>query len=88
MPVSATSCFDHARFAIRVRETGLRPEEFAARVGCSMVWLWKLENGKAPPSMDMLGRLAAALGVHPGELLTAVPAAGDPAPDVAPAGAA
>jgi transcriptional regulator with XRE-family HTH domain len=29
----------------------------------------EIENGRANPELDTLGKIAAALGVHPGELL-------------------
>ena len=76
---SATTVFNHAKFRELKRATGLTHTEFAASVGCSAVWLWRLETGRSQPKIDMLGRLAAAVGVQPAELLTAVEDPADPA---------
>ena len=67
---SAITVFDHAKFRELRIATGLTPTEFAASVGCSAVWLWRLEAGRSKPNAALLVRLAAAVGVQPAELLT------------------
>jgi transcriptional regulator with XRE-family HTH domain len=77
---SSITVFDCAKFSELWRATGLTPTEFAASVHCSPVWLWRLETGRSKPNIAMLGRIAAALGLPPGELLTVRdPARAEPA---------
>ncbi len=53
------------------REKGLTQEQLSERVDVVRSFICSLENGKKQPSFDMLFRLAAALGVKPGQLVDA-----------------
>ena len=53
----------------RVRqERGLTQEELALAAETDLRYLGSIERGKGNPSVAMLGRLAAVLGVHPRDL--------------------
>jgi DNA-binding XRE family transcriptional regulator len=56
------------------RQTGHRGQgrsqgALAADAGILLELISRIENGAANPELDTLGKIAAALGVHPGELL-------------------
>jgi len=52
------------------RETkGLTQKALADAVGLSEHAIYLFESGRTDPSLDTLRRLAAALGVQPGDLL-------------------
>ena len=54
----------------RLREAkGLSPGALAADAGIFQELISPIENGAATPELDTLGKIAVALGVHPGELL-------------------
>jgi transcriptional regulator with XRE-family HTH domain len=54
----------------RLREAkGLSQGALAADAGIYQELISRIENGAANPELDMLGKIAAALGVHPRELL-------------------
>lgn len=53
------------------QEKGLTQEQLSERVDVVRSFICALENGKKQPSLDMIFRLAAALGVKPGELVDA-----------------
>jgi transcriptional regulator with XRE-family HTH domain len=76
------SCFDNAKLARLRREWCDRhdasTEHFADRVPISYPYLMRLESGPNTPSMEMLRKLAATLGIHPGELLTIAPEEAEP----------
>ena len=59
--------------AIRVRQVrnarGWTQEELADRVGLSVRYIGEIERLQASPTVNVLGRLADALGIEPGELL-------------------
>ena len=50
-------------------EKGLTQEQLSERVDVVRSYICTLENGKKQPSLDMMLRLANALGVRPGELV-------------------
>jgi transcriptional regulator with XRE-family HTH domain len=50
-------------------EAGLSQEELAFRAGMKRTYLSDLERGTRNPNVRSLGRLAAALGVPPHQLL-------------------
>ncbi len=51
------------------KERGLTQENLAQDAGIVVRYLSAIEAGRENPTVDVLGRLAAALGVHPGVLL-------------------
>ncbi len=53
------------------QENGLTQEQLSERVDVVRSFICSLENGKKQPSLNMIFRLAAALGVRPGELVDA-----------------
>jgi transcriptional regulator with XRE-family HTH domain len=55
-------------------EKGLTQEQLSERVDVVRSFICTLESGKKQPSLSMVFRLAAALGVSPGELVDAVAA--------------
>jgi transcriptional regulator with XRE-family HTH domain len=65
----------HGPLKLRVRELrealGLTPAELAARMGCHVMTIRRLELGGGRPNAADLGRLAKALEVEPSELLEA-----------------
>lgn len=54
-------------FGVRLREArvslGMTQAELATRAGLTSVHLWRLEGGGAAPGIDLVERLARALGV-------------------------
>jgi transcriptional regulator with XRE-family HTH domain len=48
---------------------GLSQDALAADANQHQGLISEIENGRANPELDTLGKIAAALGVHPGELL-------------------
>ncbi len=80
MPPKKTR-IDHAdvvrRFADRLRETrlalGLTQVEVARRAEVTVNYVGRLEAAGAAPGIDLLDRLAAALGITAADLLPAVP---------------
>jgi transcriptional regulator with XRE-family HTH domain len=63
------------QFASRLRELrssrGMTQAELARHASVAASYVWKLESGAAAPGIDLLGRLAAALGTTPHDLLPA-----------------
>ncbi len=63
---------DYSRFGESLRrfrkEAGMNLALLAAKAGCSESMLSKIENGKGNPSLDLLHRIAQALGVSIGHL--------------------
>ena len=61
------------RFAANLRATrigtGLSQEELASRAELDRTYVSSVERGRRNISIDNIGRLAEALGVHPAELL-------------------
>ena len=54
----------------RVRRTKeLTQEDLAGEAGIGMRHLGRIERGEISPTIDILGKVAAALGVHPAVLL-------------------
>lgn len=51
------------------KERGLTQEQLAMETGIDLTYLGGIERGRRNPSVSVLGRLAASLGVHPSELL-------------------
>ncbi len=70
------------RFAERLRELrrgrGMTQADLAERARVTATYVGRLENAGAAPGIDLVARLAAALGVGPAELL---PTADPPDPD-------
>ena len=64
-------------FAARLREVrssrGMTQAELARQAKVAISYVWKLESGAAAPGIDLLARLASALGTTPQELLPAAP---------------
>jgi transcriptional regulator with XRE-family HTH domain len=57
-------------FVRRLREAkGLSQGALAADAGIYQELISRIENGAANPELDTLGKIAAALGVYPRELL-------------------
>jgi transcriptional regulator with XRE-family HTH domain len=48
---------------------GLSQDALAADAGLFQKLISGIENGRANPELDTLGKIAAALGAHPRELL-------------------
>ena len=54
----------------RLRKSrGLSQEELAGEAGIAMRHLGRIERGEGNPTVEIMGKLAAVLDVHPGELL-------------------
>src|SRR5581483_10912712 len=87
MPTSRNDA-DHLIALVGARAKLLRAiaghtqEEMAARTGCTLRNYQRLESGHVNLSLRSVARLAAALGVHPGELF--VPEARAAGPKAAP----
>ncbi len=60
-------------FAERLRETrvsyGMTQAELAAKAHVTTSYIWRLEAAASAPGIDLLERLAKALGVAPADLL-------------------
>jgi transcriptional regulator with XRE-family HTH domain len=54
------------------QERELTQEQLSERVGVVHSFICSMESGKKQPSLNMVLRLAAALGVRPGELVDAM----------------
>lgn len=65
------------RVAARLSVTSL-----ASKAGCSVAYLWQLENGDYSASPDMLGRLADALDCDITDLMPPEPGAAAKSPKV------
>lgn len=50
-------------------ERKLTQEQLAHESGIDLTYLGGIERGRRNPSVDVLGRLARSLGVHPADLL-------------------
>lgn len=70
-------------FAARLRrlrsERGMTQAELAIHAGVSVAYVGRLERGRAAPGIDLVAKLAQALGVRAGELLPDGPPADGPA---------
>ena len=53
-------------------ESGLSQEQLGEKLDIVRSYICSLESGKRQPSLTMIFRLAAALGIKPGELVDAV----------------
>jgi len=53
-------------------KVGLTQEQMAERMGVSVGFFGMMEVGRRWPNIDMLFRIARALGVRPGELMNAL----------------
>jgi len=53
-------------------EKGLSQEQLGEKLDIVRSYICSLESGKRQPSLAMIFRLAAALGIKPGELVDAV----------------
>ena len=53
-------------------EAGLTQEQMAERMNVSVGFFGMMEVGRRWPNIDMLFRIARALGVRPGELIDAL----------------
>jgi transcriptional regulator with XRE-family HTH domain len=51
------------------RDRGLTQEKLALDAGIDLTYLGGIERGRRNPSVLVLGRLAAVLGIHPRDLL-------------------
>lgn len=52
------------------KERKLTQEQLAMETEIDLTYLGGIERGRRNPSVSVLGRLAAALGVHPRDLLS------------------
>jgi transcriptional regulator with XRE-family HTH domain len=52
------------------KERGLSQEELAGEAGIAMRHLGRIERGEGNPTVEIMGKLAAVLDVHPSMLLT------------------
>ena len=63
------------RFGARLRELrnsrGLTQADLASKAHVTASYVWRLESGGAAPGIDLLDRLAAALGTTAADLLPA-----------------
>ncbi len=50
-------------------KTGLSQESLAYEAGVNRTYISKLEKGISHPGLEIIGKLAAVLGVEPAELL-------------------
>ena len=53
-------------------ERGLTQEQLSEKLDIVRSYICSLESGKRQPSLNMVFRLATALGIKPGELVDAV----------------
>ena len=53
-------------------KSGLTQEQMAERMGVSVGFYGMMEVGRRWPNIDMLFKIARALGVRPGELINAL----------------
>jgi len=64
-------------FAARLREArvarGLTQAELAERAEVTVSYIWRLETGGAAPGIDLVDRLARAMGTTPAALLARPP---------------
>ena len=64
-------------FAARLREVrnaaGLTQAELGRRANVTVSYVWRLENGGASPGIDLVARLAKALGTTAQDLLPTTP---------------
>ena len=62
-------------FSIRLKETrrvrGFTQADLAEKAGVSVTYISQLERGETAPGIDLVGRLAGALGMTVAELLPA-----------------
>jgi len=58
----------------------LSQEELAKQAGINRTYLSQLENGHSSPTLDILEKIARALGMNPTELLAEAPPAREPEP--------
>lgn len=49
---------------------GMTQSQIAAAVGANQATISKIEKGTGNPTLDMIHRIATALGVHPSQLFT------------------
>lgn len=65
------------RFATRLRDArvsrGMTQAQLAEQAHVTVSYIWKLESGGAAPGIDLLDRLAAALGTTASEMLATTP---------------
>ena len=71
LPPPGICTFDGRAAADIRHRLGESQAQVAARVPCSRDQIRSMENGRVTPSLPMLTKLAAALGVWPGELFRA-----------------
>jgi transcriptional regulator with XRE-family HTH domain len=61
------------RFGKRLREVrvarGMTQAQLAENAGVTLSYITRLENGLSAPGIDLVAKLAAALGTTPGDLL-------------------
>jgi transcriptional regulator with XRE-family HTH domain len=62
------------------RRSQLSQEELAAQAGINRTYLSQLENGRSSPTLEVLNRIALALGVRPAALIPEASAARESAP--------
>jgi transcriptional regulator with XRE-family HTH domain len=64
---------DHIRFGKRIKELrlakGLTQEMLAAKIGVDRSYMGFLERGERNPSLEVILKIAKALGAKPDELL-------------------
>lgn len=65
------SCFGPVLRQFRIARS-LTQDELAARMGIASPYISRLESGHKLPSLEMVCKLAEALGVKPSELICAM----------------
>jgi transcriptional regulator with XRE-family HTH domain len=66
--------FDGKEFRRLRKQAGIRPEAMAVALGRSAATVRFYEQGRAEPTIAMVGKIAAQLGCDPLALLQTVPA--------------
>ena len=69
---SNAAAYIGGRIADARREGGWTQDEVAAKSGIDSSNIRKYENGRAMPNIHSLVRIAEALGIEPGRLLTGI----------------
>ena len=60
---------DGTALRLKRKDAGLSVKDLADRIGCDATTVTKIELGQRDPSVELLGRLAAAVGCLADELM-------------------
>lgn len=62
--------YKYGRHLQKVRQSkDITQEELAEKIGTSQTWIAYIETGRNKPNLDMLGKIARALGVQVKDLI-------------------